>query len=148
MVMKNSILDQAKLFEGKDHWHSNGKPNITFSDGPNGLRIEDSKGIGFVHSKEATLFPAAVSAACSFDRSLLRKYGELLAEECMSEKIDVILGPLLTLLVYKQGKKTLLFDLTVIVLLQISALGYGLWTISQGVLLGWFLTQIVLMSLE
>ena len=46
--------------------------------------------------------------------------------------IDVILGPLLTLLVYKQGKKTLLFDLTVIVLLQISALGYGLWTISQG----------------
>ena len=93
MVMKNSILDQAKLFEGKDHWHSNGKPNITFSDGPNGLRIEDSKGIGFVHSKEATLFPTAVSAACSFDRSLLRKYGELLAEECMSEKIDVILGP-------------------------------------------------------
>lgn len=46
--------------------------------------------------------------------------------------IDVILGPLLTLLVYRQGKKTLFFDLTVIVLLQISALGYGLWTISQG----------------
>ncbi|WP_333656802.1 TfpX/TfpZ family type IV pilin accessory protein [Acinetobacter johnsonii] len=46
--------------------------------------------------------------------------------------IDVILGPLLTLLVYKKGKKTLFFDLTVIVLLQISALGYGLWTISQG----------------
>ncbi len=46
--------------------------------------------------------------------------------------IDVILGPLLTLLVYKQGKKTLVFDLTIIVILQISALGYGLWTISQG----------------
>lgn len=46
--------------------------------------------------------------------------------------IDVIVGPLLTLVVYKQGKKTLLFDLTIIVLLQILALGYGLWTISQG----------------
>ncbi|PKF36920.1 TfpX/TfpZ family type IV pilin accessory protein [Acinetobacter proteolyticus] len=46
--------------------------------------------------------------------------------------IDVILGPLLTLLVYKKGKKTLFFDLTVIVILQISALVYGVWTISQG----------------
>ncbi|MDH0029844.1 MULTISPECIES: TfpX/TfpZ family type IV pilin accessory protein [unclassified Acinetobacter] len=46
--------------------------------------------------------------------------------------IDVILGPLLTWVVYKQGKKTLIFDLTVIVILQVSALGYGLWTISQG----------------
>ena len=49
MEMKNSIREQAKLFEGKDHWHSNGKPNITFSDGLYGLRIEDSMGIGFVH---------------------------------------------------------------------------------------------------
>lgn len=46
--------------------------------------------------------------------------------------IDVILGPVLTLLVYKQGKKTLVFDLTVIAIIQVSALGYGLWTISQG----------------
>lgn len=46
--------------------------------------------------------------------------------------IDVILGPLLTLLVYKQGKKTLLFDLTIIVVLQVSALCYGLWTVYQG----------------
>ncbi|EFF81282.1 hypothetical protein HMP0015_3266 [Acinetobacter haemolyticus ATCC 19194] len=46
--------------------------------------------------------------------------------------IDVILGPLLTLIVYKQGKKTLFFDLIVIVLLQVSALSYGLWAISKG----------------
>lgn len=46
--------------------------------------------------------------------------------------IDVILGPLLTLLVFKEGKKTLFFDLTIIVILQVSALSYGLWTISQG----------------
>lgn len=46
--------------------------------------------------------------------------------------VDVILGPLLTLLVYKTGKKTLIIDLTVIALLQLSALCYGLWTVAEG----------------
>lgn len=46
--------------------------------------------------------------------------------------VDVVLGPLLTLLVYKVGKKTLVMDLTVIALLQLSALGYGLWTVAEG----------------
>ena len=36
--------------------------------------------------------------------------------------IDVVLGPLLTLVVFKSGKKTLKFDLAVIALLQIAAL--------------------------
>ncbi len=40
--------------------------------------------------------------------------------------VDLVIGPLLTLLVYKQGKKLLKFDLTVIVLLQVAALAYGL----------------------
>ncbi|HSH72456.1 MAG TPA: TfpX/TfpZ family type IV pilin accessory protein [Methylophilaceae bacterium] len=39
--------------------------------------------------------------------------------------VDVCLGPLLTLIVFKSGKKTLKFDLTVIGLLQIAALSYG-----------------------
>ena len=46
--------------------------------------------------------------------------------------IDVILGPLLGLLVYKEGKKTLKFDLSVIILIQISALCYGVFSIEQG----------------
>ncbi len=46
--------------------------------------------------------------------------------------IDVILGPLLTLLVYKVGKKTLVMDLTIIAALQLAALGYGLWTVAEG----------------
>ena len=40
--------------------------------------------------------------------------------------VDVVLGPLLTLIVYKQGKKSLRFDLTVIALMQLGALCYGL----------------------
>lgn len=46
--------------------------------------------------------------------------------------VDLILGPLLTLLVYNPGKKTLVLDLSIIVFLQISALGYGLWTVAEG----------------
>ena len=40
--------------------------------------------------------------------------------------VDVILGPLLTLVVFKSGKKTLKFDLASIGILQIAALSYGL----------------------
>lgn len=46
--------------------------------------------------------------------------------------IDVIVGPLLGLLVYKEGKKTLKFDLSVIIFLQIAALFFGLFSIEQG----------------
>ena len=46
--------------------------------------------------------------------------------------IDVILGPLLGLLVYKEGKKTFKFDLSVIILIQIAALCYGVFSIEQG----------------
>ena len=46
--------------------------------------------------------------------------------------IDVVIGPVLGVLVYKEGKKTLKFDLTVIILLQLSALFYGVYSIEQG----------------
>lgn len=46
--------------------------------------------------------------------------------------VDVVLGPLLTSIVYKKGKRTLVFDIVVIVACQLSALGYGLWTVAEG----------------
>ena len=46
--------------------------------------------------------------------------------------IDVIVGPVLGLFVYKEGKKSLKFDLTVIIAIQISALLYGVYSIEQG----------------
>ena len=45
--------------------------------------------------------------------------------------VDLIIGPLLTLVVYKKNKKSLLFDLTVIVVIQIAALSYGVYSLSQ-----------------
>lgn len=46
--------------------------------------------------------------------------------------IDVIIGPILSLIVYKANKKTLKFDLTVIILLQVSALSYGIYNLAEG----------------
>lgn len=46
--------------------------------------------------------------------------------------VDITLGPLLTLLVYKPGKRTLKFDLAVVIVLQLAALVYGLVTVAQG----------------
>lgn len=45
--------------------------------------------------------------------------------------VDVVVGPLLTLLVYRPGKKDLVFDMAVIVVLQVAALVFGVWKLSQ-----------------
>ncbi len=46
--------------------------------------------------------------------------------------VDVVIGPLLTTLVYRPGKKSLKFDLSTIALLQLLAFSYGLWTVAEG----------------
>lgn len=47
--------------------------------------------------------------------------------------VDVILGPLLTFAVYNVAKRRheLLLDIAVIAMLQVAALGYGLWTVFE-----------------
>ena len=44
--------------------------------------------------------------------------------------VDVTLGPLLTLIVFKSGKRGMKFDLTVIGLVQVAALIYGVYVVS------------------
>lgn len=43
--------------------------------------------------------------------------------------VDLILGPTLTLIIYKRQKPSLKFDLTIIALIQLIALGYGTYSI-------------------
>ncbi|MCS4533189.1 TfpX/TfpZ family type IV pilin accessory protein [Neisseria montereyensis] len=50
----------------------------------------------------------------------------------MMLSLDVLIGPLFSLLVYKEGKKTLLFDLTVIIFIQFAAFSYGFYSIAEG----------------
>jgi len=46
--------------------------------------------------------------------------------------VDVVIGPLLTLLVAKEKKKSLKFDLGSIVVLQVIAFAYGIYTLALG----------------
>jgi hypothetical protein len=46
--------------------------------------------------------------------------------------VDVVLGPCLTFLVYKQGKKSLVMDLSIICALQLGALLYGVHAMADG----------------
>ncbi len=46
--------------------------------------------------------------------------------------VDIVIGPILTLIVYKKGKSSLKFDLSVIVAFQIAALSYGMYTVFEG----------------
>ena len=46
--------------------------------------------------------------------------------------VDVVLGPALTFIVYKKYKKTLKMDLLIIVIIQLSALIYGIYAMYKG----------------
>lgn len=46
--------------------------------------------------------------------------------------VDVVLGPVLTFVVFKPGKKTLKFDLGAIVAVQLLAFAYGMLTVAEG----------------
>ena len=46
--------------------------------------------------------------------------------------VDFIIGPICTFIIYKADKKKLIFDLVVICILQLTAYGYGLWTMEKG----------------
>lgn len=46
--------------------------------------------------------------------------------------VHIIIGPMMTFVVYKKGKSGLKFDLFVIVLMQVAALTYGMFTVFEG----------------
>lgn len=103
IVEKMSLEQKAKFVSGYDYWHLEeakelGLPKIMVTDGPHGLRKQNtdkktSSGIGLGNSVPSTCMPPAATSACSWDEELLREEGEALAEECLQEKVSVILGP-------------------------------------------------------
>ena len=88
--------EAARLFTGRDKWCTReacGIPSMRTSDGPNGLRIEKTRELGFSESHPATAFPTACCSACSFDPDLQYEMGKQLARECGENNVQVLLGP-------------------------------------------------------
>jgi beta-glucosidase len=69
--------------------------SLRLADGPHGLRkkADLDKPSSEENTVKATCFPPAVAASCSFDRELIYEMGCALGEECVSESVDILLGP-------------------------------------------------------
>ncbi|MDR0858704.1 MAG: glycoside hydrolase family 3 C-terminal domain-containing protein [Oscillospiraceae bacterium] len=100
IVSKMTLNEKASLCSGADTWRTKpvkriNFPQILMTDGPHGLRKQIGKAdnLGVNISSPATCFPPAATTANSFDRELLSEIGAAIAEEALSEKISVVLGP-------------------------------------------------------
>ncbi len=102
IVGRMTLEQKAEFVSGLNYWYLHsaselGLPSIMMTDGPNGLRKQNTEkrpdGIGLGNSVPSTCFPPAVTASCSWDEELLKLEGEAIAEECLKERVSVILGP-------------------------------------------------------
>lgn len=99
ILKKMTLEDKLKFLTGDDSWHSKGFHNygikqLTLSDGPHALRqeIRDENG-EFIGQKKVVVYPTASSIAASWNPELAYEIGAAIAEDCIENKVDVLLGP-------------------------------------------------------
>ncbi|MFW6348689.1 MAG: glycoside hydrolase family 3 protein, partial [Cyclonatronaceae bacterium] len=70
-------------------------PELTFSDGPHGVRHEHGRGWFALEDAddEATYLPVGICLASSWNKDLGYQYGEVLGREAKDRQKDVLLGP-------------------------------------------------------
>ncbi len=104
LIAQMTLEEKASLCDGLDYWHSQpidrlGIPSISLNDGPHGIRKKGDPGdtpkgeTNLLKGVPAICFPTASATACSWDPDLIEKMGEALGEECLKEKVSVLLGP-------------------------------------------------------
>lgn len=102
ILAKMTLEEKASLCSGKDYWHtadvsSADVPSIMLTDGPHGIRkrVEEKSKDEKMSLKgvPAICYPTASATACSWDTDLIYKMGEALGDECLKEKVSVLLGP-------------------------------------------------------
>ena len=99
ILSKMTLEEKAALVAGTDFMYTNSIPrlgleSVRMSDGPHGLRVQESGGDnGVTGSHPATCFPTAVTLASSFNRSMAHSMGVAIGEEAEHYGVDVLLGP-------------------------------------------------------
>ncbi len=92
-----SSKDKLRALNGRDDWHtySLGFKEITFSDGPSGLRHQkgECNNLGINDSLPATCFPTLSALGATWDEELAREVGAAIGEECLDQGVDVLLAP-------------------------------------------------------
>lgn len=100
LIDQMTLEEKAGMCSGLDFWHLKGVerlgiPSVMVSDGPHGLRKQDEAAdhLGINDSIKAVCFPPAVLSACSFDRELMRTFGDAIGKEAQANDLSVVLGP-------------------------------------------------------
>ncbi|MBR6255026.1 MAG: glycoside hydrolase family 3 C-terminal domain-containing protein [Clostridiales bacterium] len=100
LMKKLSVKQKASLCSGYDFWRTqrlpiNGVPSIMMTDGPHGLRKQESEAgrRGAGDSREATCFPPAATTANSFNLDLMNAIGRAIGEEAVDQDVSIVLGP-------------------------------------------------------
>ena len=100
LISARTFVAYASLCSGLNFWYLKGIerlgiPSIMVTDGPHGLRKQagDADHVGLNESVPATCFPTASALAATWNRDLVYQVGKALGEECLQEKVGVILGP-------------------------------------------------------
>ena len=110
LVEQMTLKEKVGVCSGEDFWHLKSCKRldlapIMVTDGPHGLRKQKTEGdhLGIFNSVPATCFPTASALASSWDAALLARVGEALGEQCLAEKVAVILGPGLNIKRHPRG---------------------------------------------
>ncbi|WP_297042419.1 fibronectin type III-like domain-contianing protein [uncultured Eubacterium sp.] len=100
ILQKMTLKEKIALCSGQDFWHTKaikqyGIEALMMCDGPHGLRKQEGKSdmLGVHNSREATCFPTAVTAACTWNPELMEIMGQTIAEEALAYGVDIVLGP-------------------------------------------------------
>lgn len=98
LISQMTLEEKAALCTGASAWTTTpverlGIPELTCSDGPHGVRRQPNVHELGAKSLPATCFPTYSSMASTWDRDLMRRVGEALAEECIALNVEVLLGP-------------------------------------------------------
>ncbi|KAF3388795.1 putative beta-glucosidase I [Penicillium rolfsii] len=93
VLQELTLAEKISLLAGADNWHLQGIerlgiPQIRTSDGPNGIR-----GTKMINGDPASCLPCGTALAATWDVDLIRRGGQLLAEEASNKGVSVILGP-------------------------------------------------------
>jgi len=98
IIKKMTLEEKVGLCIGASFWNTTpierlGVPSMTVSDGPNGLRHVPDMSDPAQQSLPATCFPTASCVSSTWNTELVQQMGEAIAEECIAQNVDVILGP-------------------------------------------------------
>jgi beta-glucosidase len=88
-----TLEEKVSLLTGRDFWSTQGIERIglrpvVFSDGPSGIR-----GQAWDERDPSTNLPSSTALSASWDRTIARRYGQVLADEAQRKGVDVVLGP-------------------------------------------------------